>query len=91
MLAEFGRKERVVDDTLHYDEDLEAPWWRTIELLTLAGKSGIIFNPEKFQFGQWEVDFAGFHIGKDWIDPLSKYFGAICDFPPQQTYVVGSG
>ena len=86
VLAEFGRKERVVDDTLHYDEDLEAHWWRTIELLTLAGKSGIIFNPEKFQFGQREVDFAGFRIGEDRIDPLPKYFGAIRDFPtPKST------
>ena len=86
ILSEFGRKERVVDDTLHYDEDLETHWWRTIELLTLAGKSGIIFNPEKFQFGQREVDFAGFRVTEDRIDPLPKYFSAIRDFPtPKST------
>ena len=38
ILSEFERKERVVDDTLHYDSDLESHWWRTIDLLTVLIK-----------------------------------------------------
>ena len=81
ILAGFERKERVVDDTCHHDTDLETHWWRTIELLTVAGKSGVIFNPEKFQFAQREIDFAGFRVSDNQIDPLPKYFSAIRDFP----------
>ena len=60
ILSDFERKERVVDDTIHYDTDLEAHWWRTIDLLTITGQSGIVLNPDKFQFAKREVDFAGF-------------------------------
>ena len=81
ILSNFERKERVVDDTVHYDTDLEAHWWRTIDFLSTTGNSGIVLNPEKFQFAQKEVDFAGFHVAEDRIDPLPKYFHAIQDFP----------
>ena len=37
VLAEFERKERCVDDTVHYDTDLEQHWWRTIDFLTRVG------------------------------------------------------
>lgn len=79
--ADFERKERIVDDTLHYDTDLEEHWWRTIELLTIFGKGSIVLNPKKFQFAQRDVQFAGFHISEDTIDPLSKYFDVIRSFP----------
>ena len=81
VLSEFQRKERCVDDTIHFDEDLEEHWWRTIELLTILGSAGIVLNPEKFQFCQKEVDFAGFHISENTIEPLPKYLEAIQSFP----------
>jgi len=28
LLAEFDRKERIIDDTIFYDENLEEHWWR---------------------------------------------------------------
>ena len=59
ILSDFERKERVVDDTLHYDLDLEKHWWRTIDFLTTTGRSGIVLNPSKFQFAELAVDFAG--------------------------------
>ena len=86
ILADFTRKERLMDDTLHYDTNLEEHWWRTIEFLDTVGRSGIVLNPQKFQFCQREVDFAGFRITEDRIDPHPKYFSAIRDFPtPQNT------
>lgn len=81
VLADFPRKERIVDDTLHYDEDLEKHWWRTIDLLILLGNAGIVLNPAKFQFAQREVSFAGFLVTADRIDPLPKYFSTIKEFP----------
>lgn len=81
ILADFERQERIVDDNIHYDTDLAAHWWRTIELLSTLGTAGVVLNPDKFQFAQREVDFAGFRICDDRIDPLPKYFDAIRNFP----------
>ena len=81
ILADFTRKERLSDDTLHYDTDLEEHWWRTIVLLDTVGRNGMVLNPTKFQFCQREVDFVGFRITEERIDPHPKYFSAIRDFP----------
>ena len=81
ILSDFKQKERCIDDTLHYDTDLSGHWWRTIEFLSLVGSSGIVLNPEKFQFCQKRVDFAGFRISSEGITPLPKYTDAIGNFP----------
>ena len=81
ILSDFDRKERCVDDTIHYDIDLLAHWWRTIDFLILVGQSGIVLNPDKFRFAQKTVDFAGFRISDETIEPLPKYLDAIRDFP----------
>ena len=81
ILSNFERKERVIDDTVHYDDDLETHWWRTIEFLRTVGAGGIVLNPEKFQFAEREVSFAGFRISEDAIEPLPKYLDAIREFP----------
>ena len=71
----------MTDDTLHYDTGLEEHWWRTIDLLTTYGRAGAVLNPDKVQFSQQDVDFAGFHISEERIEPLTKYYAAIRDFP----------
>ncbi len=81
ILSDFQRKERCVDDTIHYDEDLETHWWRAIDFLSITGSSGIVLNPDKFQFAQRDVDFAGFHISENSIEPLPRYIDAIRSFP----------
>ena len=81
MLEDFPRKERCVDDTIHFDSNLADHWWRTIDLLIRVGNSGIVLNPKKFQFCCMEVEFAGFKITADKVQPLSKYLKAIQLFP----------
>ena len=81
VLAHFECKERCVDDTIHYDTALEQHWWRTIDFLTRVGQAGIVLNPDKFQFAQKTVDFAGFRVSDSSIEPLPKYLDAIRDFP----------
>ena len=81
VLSEFVRKERCVDDTIHYDDNIEEHWWRTIDLLSTMGSAGIVLNPDKFQFCQKQVDFAGFRISECSIEPLPKYIDAIRTFP----------
>jgi len=73
ILVDFERKERIVDDNIHYDEDLEEHWWRTIDFLSTASRSGIVLNPEKFQFAQREVNLQVFillNIRTDLAEPI---------------------
>ena len=74
-------RSRCIDDIFHFDQDLEEHRWRTIDLLTTLGRAGVILNAGKFQFAAKTVDFAGFRISENSIEPLPKYLDAICDFP----------
>ena len=49
--------------------------------MSTCGASGIVLNPDKFQFAQIEADFAGFRIAEDRIYPLPRYIEAIKSFP----------
>lgn len=81
IVAGFQRTTKCVDDMLLWDTDIEPHWWRIIDYLTWVGKHGIILNPNKFQFSNQEVDFAGFRITRNEIRPLPKYLDAIKNFP----------
>ena len=81
ITAHIVRMERCVDDSLLHDNDLEEHWWRTIDFLELLGSAGIVLNPEKLQFAQSTVDFAGFRITNGTVEPLPKYIDAIKEFP----------
>ena len=81
VIADVERKTKCVDDTVQWDEDLEAHWWRTIDFLELCGRNGIVLNFEKFQFAQREINFAGFRITETEVKPLDKYIRAISGFP----------
>ena len=47
VLIDFVDKERCVDDTVYWDEDLESHWWRTIHFLEICGNNGIVLNPKQ--------------------------------------------
>ena len=46
---------------------------------------GVIFNPEKFEFAEEVVDFAGHTVTLDSIKPTTKMIKAIQDFPTPTT------
>ena len=81
ILRDFERKERCVDDTIFYDTTLESHWWRALEFLSTVGSAGIVLHPDKFQFCERTVNFAGFRISENSIEPLPKYLDAIKSFP----------
>ena len=72
---------RCVDDICPYDNELETHWWHIIELLELLGNAGMVLNPDKFQFADKSVDFAGFRITEKDVEPLPKYLDSIRNFP----------
>ena len=81
VISDVQRKTKCVDDTAMWDEDLKEHWWRMVDFLELLGKNGIVLNPEKFQFAQRSIQFAGFHISDSAIKPHEKFTKAIRDFP----------
>ena len=84
IIADTPRKTKCVDDTALWDDELEEHWWRIIDHLELLGRSGITLNPEKLQFCQREIDFAGFRVTETEVKPLPKYLNAIKEFPRPQ-------
>ena len=84
LVCAIERLVRCVDDHCLYDTELEAHWWRMLDLLELLGNAGIVLNPEKFQFAQREVDFAGFRVTDSSVEPLPKYLDSIREFPTPQ-------
>ena len=62
------------------DDELEEHWWHTLYYLTLVGENGITLTPNKLQFSQKLVQFAGFVVGKTTVKPLPKYLDAIRNF-----------
>ena len=81
LTSNLARSERCVDDTLIHDTDEETHWRRSIDFLNLCGNAGIVLNAEKFQFAESTVNFAGFRIKSDSVEPLPKYLDSIRDFP----------
>ena len=87
ILAHITRLVRCVDDSLLHDDkaNIEEHWWRVIEFLGVAGNGGVVLNADKFQFSEETVEFAGFRITKDTVEPLPKYLDAIREYPIPKT------
>ena len=64
---------RVVDDTLLYARSLEHAFHQVAEYLEPVGNNVIILNPEKFNFGQDVVDWAGIRVTKHGVAPLPEH------------------
>ncbi len=86
IIIDVPRKTKCVDDCVLWDDNVMEHWWRVCDYLELVGRNGIILNPKKFQFGQRNIDFAGFHITQTEVKPLQKYLDSILSFPqPKRT------
>ena len=69
-----------MDDTLLWDNDIEAAFWHTFDYLTLCATNGITFNPDKFVFARTAVDFAGLRITESSTTPSTDMLRAIREF-----------
>ena len=74
-------KKRCVDDSLLYSKTLEKAFLQAASYLSLMGTKGIIQNPDKFQFGSKEVEWAGFRIGPNSVRPLAKHTASVKTYP----------
>ena len=81
ITREFKDYKRCVDDTILWAGDIESNFRRTCEYLTLCSKHGIIFNEEKFQFCQREVEFVGYQLHENGMTPTPTMLQSIKEFP----------
>ena len=68
---------RCIDDMCPWDDSLEEHWWRIIMILEIMGNAGIVLNPDKFQFALKSVNYAGFRVTPDSVEPLPKFIESI--------------
>jgi hypothetical protein len=81
LLQGMERQKRCIDDTLLWDDSIEASFFRACEFLDICGRNGVILNPKKFQFAESEVDFIGFSITASGVKPPRSFVDSIMDFP----------
>ena len=81
IMEEITNKVTIVDDTLLYSDDVEENFRDVCRLLEVCHKAGLVFNPDKFQFGQPVVEFAGLEVTMDGVRPCKKFLDSIRSFP----------
>ena len=81
IVKNVSKKCKVIDDTMLFEETIEATFWKTFDYLKLCADNGITFNREKFEFCKKDVDFAGFTVTEDGIKPNKKMLDEISSFP----------
>ena len=81
IVSDVQNKSKCIDDTILWSNSIEESFHQAANWLDICGRNGIILNPEKFQFAEDTVEFAGFRISPEVITPCEKYFKAIKDFP----------
>ena len=83
VTTDIERLQRIVDDCCLHDpvESLEEHWWRVNKFLETVATAGIVLNEEKFQFSQMSVDFGGFRVSENTVEPLPKFLDAIRNYP----------
>jgi hypothetical protein len=81
ITVDVARKTKCIDDTILWDDNIANSFWHTIDYITLCSENGVVFNPNKFQFVQSEVEFAGLSITQTGIKPSKALTDAILNFP----------
>ena len=77
----FPNMERCVDDSILWADDIRSSFLQACKYLDLCAHNGITLNPQKFQFCQDVVDFAGLQITNTSVRPSDKLLRSIMEFP----------
>ena len=80
-MGDFRDVRNCVDDSLLFDDNIEENFFRVCSFLEQGAKGGCTFNPDKFQFGEREVNFLGFRITDTGVKPTQAFIESIMSFP----------
>ena len=73
--------ERCVDNKILWDDNLEENFKRVCKYITRCARAGITFNKDKFCFVGKELNYLGFHLSKNLVEPIAKMLQSIAEFP----------
>ena len=79
--SDIKNKRTIVDDMVLWSNDVATNFTDVCKMLEVCYTAGLIFNSDKFQFGQDVVEFAGLEIADDGVRPCKKFLDAIRAFP----------
>ena len=81
ITRDITNKRRCVDDSIVWGTTIEEIFFKTCEYLTTTGQAGIIMNPEKFTFCKKRLEFLGFELTEDGVEPGKDLLKSITEFP----------
>ena len=83
IFTEFQNKVRCVDDAAIWTNEggNKSHFLKVAKYLNLCAQNNIVLNPDKFQFCQDTVNFAGFRVSPTSLMPSEKTLEAIRNFP----------
>ena len=61
-IGDFEGHVKCVDNSLLYTNDIKSNFLVTCAFLDRCSRGGIVFNPAKFQFGLYTVNYMGFKV-----------------------------
>lgn len=73
ITADFQNVIRCIDDSLLWAADTKQCFLKTVEYHDLCGRNGITLNPDKFVFAADQVEFAGFKVTLDDVQPCDRF------------------
>ena len=77
----FPNHLKCVDDSILWSDNIESNFFATCAFIDKCSAGGIIFNRDKFVFGQMELDYLGFTITRQGIKPTAAFVENISTFP----------
>ena len=81
LLGEVKDRVTKVDDSLVWAKNMEDNFYQVCKMLEVGGNAGLVFNGDKFQFGQDIVEFAGLEVTNDGVRPSRRFLDAISNLP----------
>ena len=72
---------RCVDDSLLWEDDLKISFDLICRYLSTCCRNGVNFNKQKFRFAEDVVDYVGFTLTPDEIQPAAVMTESIRNFP----------
>ena len=81
IVSDVQNMTKFIHDSLLWSDNMQSNFFQAVDWLDLCGRNGISLHPNKFQFGQDIVTFAGFEITMDHVKPCQKFTEAIANFP----------
>ena len=78
IISDVPNMTKCIDDTLLWEDNIEASFFQAVNYLDLCGKMGL---PSTQRNSSLLKIFAGFEITLDSVKPCRRYFEATEDFP----------